>query len=516
MSDPYQNQYPGPGYPPPPGAPGGFAPVAGQPPYGGGFGAPPMPGFPAPGGQPYYQAPAGFPSAGPPPPAQQYGAPAGFPPPPGGHAAPGGFAPPGGPPPGAPGAGYAPAYPFSEPPAGAAYHPGYAPPVSSYGAPPNSSSYGAPPPAPSPYGAPPAPSPYGMPSTMPSAMPQPPTVLYRGILTLPGFTTKEACDAIVRYAGNDDQKLIDCLVGLGPLKLELVARDFRSPKRQETLHNFLERKTSGSFETCLLGLVLGPIKYDADRLKVAIKGAGTDETVLNEILLDLTPEDVALLACVYKQRYAKSLLQAVQEDLSGGVRTLFTTLLTVPDGHNASVVHDTKPPVIEDDIRALRNAGPSRIGTNETTIYKILTGRTHAQLMEICRFYPTMVTTQKSTPTRKTLSHDLKSEFSGHGRNALLHLVAGAEVNPKYADLDPMAVRDAMLLEASMTGLGTNDELLIMRILRAHWHRPRMDAIAVTYSKTHKNKTLKQRVKGETSGPYKKLLVALIGKQQDD
>ncbi|KAJ6458126.1 hypothetical protein C8R47DRAFT_165343 [Mycena vitilis] len=144
----------------------------------------------------------------------------------------------------------------------------------------------------------------------------PPTVLYRGDLTLPGFTTKEACDAIVRYAGNDDQQLIDCLVGLGPLKLELVARDFRSPKRQETLHKFLERKTSGSFETCLLGLVLGPIKYDADRLKVAIKGAGTDETVLNEILLDLTPEDVALLACVYKQRYAKSLLQAVQEDLA--------------------------------------------------------------------------------------------------------------------------------------------------------------------------------------------------------
>ncbi|KAJ7613875.1 hypothetical protein DFH06DRAFT_1241948 [Mycena polygramma] len=494
MSDPYQNQYPG-GYPPPPGTPGGF-----------------------------YQSPAGFPPAGPPPPAQQYGAPAGF-------------APPGGPPPGAPGAGYAPAYPYSEPPAGAPYHPGYAPPVSSYGAPPVPSFYGAPPvpspygappgpspygapSAPSPYGAPPGPAPYGMPPTIPTAMPEPPTVLYRGIvvhnpryvgdLMLPGFTTKEPCDKIVKYAEESDKKnLIKHLVDLGPLKLELVARDFRSPKRQETLHKFLERKTSGDLETGLLGLVLGPIKYDADRVKAAIDGLGTNEALLNEILLDLTPEDVALLACVYNQRYTKALLTAVQGDLSGGVSTLFTTLLEVP------AVHNTKPPVLEDDICDLRRAGPQRIGTDEQTIYEILTRRTHAHLMEICRLYPTMVTTKKSTPTRKTLSHDLKSEFSGHECNALLHIVAGAEVNPKYADLDPMAVRDAMLLEATMVGMGTKNELLIMRILRAHWHRPRMVAIADTYRTIYK-KPLKKRVKGETSGPYKKLLVALIGKQRDD
>ena len=56
------------------------------------------------------------------------------------------------------------------------------------------------------------------------------------------------------------------------------------------------------------------------------------------------------------------------------------------------------------------------------------------------------------------------------------------------------AMRDAILLEEAMAGAGTKDALLTQRIIRAHWDRNHI-----------------AQVKGETSGDYEKLLVALLG-----
>ena len=99
--------------------------------------------------------------------------------------------------------------------------------------------------------------------------------------------------------------------------------------------------------------------------------------------------------------------------------------------------------------------------------------------------------------------------------------------------------RDAKLLEKSMAGLGTKDAqliyrsvssflilllflcfsftdsdkiawiILINRLVRAHWNPSRLEAIKTAYKQRY-GKTLEARVKGETSGDYQKLLVAII------
>ena len=87
-------------------------------------------------------------------------------------------------------------------------------------------------------------------------------------------------------------------------------------------------------------------------------------------------------------------------------------------------------------------------------------------------------------------------------REVLLHIVEGAN--------DPMG-RDATLLESAMEGAGTKDERLTYRIIRAYWRggRPYIDEIKAAYK--HKYKTgLVRRVKGETSGDYERLLVAIL------
>lgn len=72
------------------------------------------------------------------------------------------------------------------------------------------------------------------------------------------------------------------------------------------------------------------------------------------------------------------------------------------------------------------------------------------------------------------------------------------------------AVHQAKLLEDAMAGMGTKDYLLVNRIVRFHWDRNNMAAVRNAYVQRYR-KDLAQRIKGETSGDYERLLLACIG-----
>ena len=72
------------------------------------------------------------------------------------------------------------------------------------------------------------------------------------------------------------------------------------------------------------------------------------------------------------------------------------------------------------------------------------------------------------------------------------------------------AMRDALLLEDAMHGVGTKDALLTNRIVRIHWDKNHLQQVKGAYQH-HFHKGLVHRVKGETSGDYERLLVACLG-----
>lgn len=71
------------------------------------------------------------------------------------------------------------------------------------------------------------------------------------------------------------------------------------------------------------------------------------------------------------------------------------------------------------------------------------------------------------------------------------------------------AMRDAKLLEASMAGMGTKEELLLNRVIRAHWDKTHMQQVQAAYQKEYK-RSLKSRIEGETSGDFERALVACL------
>lgn len=74
------------------------------------------------------------------------------------------------------------------------------------------------------------------------------------------------------------------------------------------------------------------------------------------------------------------------------------------------------------------------------------------------------------------------------------------------------AGRDASLLEETMRGLGTKDTLLIHRIIKLHWNKPHFENVKKAYYDKY-SRTLEDAVYSETSGDYRKLLLAVIRAQ---
>ena len=68
----------------------------------------------------------------------------------------------------------------------------------------------------------------------------------------------------------------------------------------------------------------------------------------------------------------------------------------------------------------------------------------------------------------------------------------------------------ATLLEDSMAGMGTKDHLLVARTIRFHWDRNYLANVKAAYQQRYR-KSLGSRISGETSGDYKRLMLACIG-----
>uniref|UniRef100_A0A8R1IT85 Annexin n=1 Tax=Caenorhabditis japonica TaxID=281687 RepID=A0A8R1IT85_CAEJA len=77
----------------------------------------------------------------------------------------------------------------------------------------------------------------------------------------------------------------------------------------------LDKKFSGDLEKTIFALMETPLDYDVKQLKAAMKGLGTDEAVLIEILCSRTVDQLRAIRVTYEKQYGKSLESDVLETL---------------------------------------------------------------------------------------------------------------------------------------------------------------------------------------------------------
>ncbi|ODA84002.1 hypothetical protein RJ55_02520 [Drechmeria coniospora] len=380
------------------------------------------------------------------------------------------------------------------------------PPAGQYGAPPygqppppQQQPYGAPPPPQQAYGQQPPPGQYGAPYGAPPAHqqppqqygppvpPTPPSLGYGApqVIQWDGTSDAQALRTAMKGFGTDEAMLIKVLSSKDPLQVDVIRNAFDRNFRRNLVKD-IKSETSSWFEFGLVQLARGPLLADVHNLFNAMAGPGTKELVLNDVLLSRSNADIKAIKSAYRSTFHKSLEEDVKGDLSMKTERHFLMGLSANRAEDAAPVI---PQQVDDDVMQIYKATEGKTGTDEILVCSIFSHRNDNQLRAIAHTY------------RQKFNRDLDKEFSGHMEDALLFQLNHAVDKYMHA---------ATLLEEAMAGMGTNDNLLVSRVVRFHWDRSFLANVKGAYQQKYRT-SLSSRIRSETSGDYKNLMLACVG-----
>ena len=289
--------------------------------------------------------------------------------------------------------------------------------------------------------------------------------------------------------GTNENALIKTLASLTPLQVNSVKTAY-TKKHHRDLMKDVHGETSGYFRDGLEAIIRGPLEQDCHELNESIKGVGTKESAMNDVLLSRSNADMNAIKSQYQKMYRRSLESDVKGDLSMKTERLFDMVMSARRNEESAPV---VPQQTDADVQELYRATEGKAGADQIVVCQIMASRSNGQLRAMSQAYK-----QKF---HRSLDDVIKKEFSGHMEEALIYILHRAE--------DP-AKHDAELLEDCMAGAGTKDKALVRRIIAVHWNRDRLQQCKSAYKHFYK-RDLAARIRSETSGDYEKLLIESIG-----
>lgn len=294
--------------------------------------------------------------------------------------------------------------------------------------------------------------------------------------------------AAMKGMGTDSKALNSVLGRLTPEQMEQVSQAYKSSYGEDLL-KAVSSEVSGNYGELCKALVTNLPLTEAQNIRKAVAGLGTNETLLTEVLCGRTNAEMNAIKAAYQQRYGKTLEATLESELSGDLRRLFVMLVQATRDESVVVGN------VMSDVEGLYKAGEGTMGTDEEVFMSVLCNRSIPHLQAVFQQYEQ----RYGTPFEKVI----KKEFSGKLENALLILVKAYRNYYLFV---------AELFEESMAGLGTNDEMLIRLIVR--YRAPRHMSSIKRAFETRYRKALASRVSSEVSGNYGDLLKVIVSSSQ--
>jgi len=284
--------------------------------------------------------------------------------------------------------------------------------------------------------------------------------------------------------GTDDKVLSNIIATRTRDQLQVVKQVFHQ-KYGKTLESFIKGDTSGHYQDLLLTLIEARDEMDAHLIKNAVKGLGTDDGQLIEVICTRNNLELRLMKEAYMRVYHVNCEKDVADDTSGDYKNL---LLAVLQGNRP----ESQPVNVEQakqDAQRLYAAGEGRLGTDEKTFIEILTQRSFPQLHLINECYGTVA--------KHSLESGVSRETSGNFKKALKVL------------LTPKDEYFANRIHESIKGVGTNDKKLIRNISYLSNNKDVFRAVNAYYLHYFKN-SIANDIAHDTSMWYKKTIEAVI------
>ena len=295
--------------------------------------------------------------------------------------------------------------------------------------------------------------------------------------------TKKLID-FIKGKNKDDNALIKLVISKTNKERLQMKDEYNSTQNSDLIED-LKSAYSGHFKDVLVGLFYSPLDYDCYQIRKAVKGLGTDEEALIEILTTRTSEKIEQMKLRYKEMFpGRDMVEDIKSDTSGSFWTVLKALLE-------NKRNSTTNPDLEDCQNCAQKLYDSGINKKNTleTFTEILTQKSKEEIITIGKIYHKI--------SQSNILADIKNLFSGDTKKLFTGIVFGLLSPSEYfAEL----VRDAV------KGLGTKDTTL----LRIMVTRDEIDMPQIKQFYRQKyDKDMVDDIKDDTSGSYRKILVAL-------
>lgn len=304
----------------------------------------------------------------------------------------------------------------------------------------------------------------------------------------PNFNA-ESDSSILRKAmkgfGTDEKAIIDVLAFRSNEQRMQIKLMYKTMFGRDLI-NDLKSELSSRFEDCIIALMYKPDEYDALELKRAMRGIGTDEDALIEILCTRTSKQIQTINATYKTMFKKTLEQDLMSETSGHFKRLVVSMSAGGRQEHQAVDMNKA----QQDAKRLYEAGEKRWGTDESAFNAILASQSFEQLRAVFDQYKTV--------SGKDIESAIKSEMSGDLCTGMLAIVRCVKSRSAYF---------AEKLYKSMKGAGTDDKTLVRVVVT----RCEVDMVQIKqdFQRLY-GKTLDSFIRDDTSGDYRKVLMALV------
>jgi len=251
------------------------------------------------------------------------------------------------------------------------------------------------------------------------------------------------------------------------------------------LEDALKDELGGNYEDVVLALFKSPVDLDASELHDAIKGAGTSEGVLIEILCSRTNEEISNIKEAYTNLYDADLLEDIESDTSGAFGKLMFSLAQGCRNEDEELDED----LAAEDAQALVDAGEAQWGTDESRFNVVLASRSYWHLIHVFDLYETL--------SEKKIEEAIESEMSGDVKEAMLAIVKCVYDKTQYF---------CERIYNSMKGAGTDDRTLIRVVVS----RSEIDLATIQdYFAGKYEQTVSEFIEDDCGGDYKRALLHL-------
>ncbi|CAO2813722.1 unnamed protein product [Amaranthus hypochondriacus] len=284
--------------------------------------------------------------------------------------------------------------------------------------------------------------------------------------------------------GCDTSTVIGILAHRDATQRGIIQHEYKAMYHEDLLQR-LKKELSGNTEEAVLLWMQDPATRDAVVVRKAL--LANDLRGVTEVICSRTPTQIMTFKQIYLAKFGSYLEQDLESYTSGDHKKLLLAYASLPRYEGP----EFDRMMAENDAKMLYKAGEKRLGTDEDMFINIFTGRGSAHLAGIDSAYRSMY--------GHSLEKAIKKETSGLFEFGLLSILRCAENPAKYF---------AKRLRKAMKGLGTDDSTLIRVIVT----RVEIDMVYIKaeYAKKY-HKSLVDAVHSETSGNYRKFLLALLG-----